>query len=63
MGGIATLVLFNFLKKFDQIKVNKLLIIIILILCLMSIFLTIPTVLRILKVDGWEGMTKIEFDC
>jgi hypothetical protein len=63
VGGIATLVLFNFLKKFDQIKVNKLLIIIILILCLMSIFLTIPTVLRILKVDGWEGMTKIEFDC
>jgi hypothetical protein len=63
VGGAATLGLFQLFKRFNQVKVNVFLIVIILFLCLMSIFLTIPTVLKILSVDGWEGLTKIAFKC
>lgn len=47
IGGCATLGLFHVISKLDKIAVNKFLLGIILVLCLMSIFLTIPTGLRI----------------
>lgn len=63
LGGCATLGLFYLIGKLDSVSVNKILIGIVLFLCLMSIFLTIPTGLRIYDADGWEGLSKIKFHC
>ena len=63
IGGMATIALHQLFKRYDQFVVNKILIAIILFLCVMSIVLTVPTVLRILDADGWEGLTKIAFHC
>ncbi len=60
---MATIALHRLFKRYDQFVVNKILIAIILFLCAMSIILTVPTVLRILDADGWEGLTKIAFHC
>lgn len=63
LGGAATLTMFYLTSKLDKLTVRKMSVSIILALCLMSIFLTIPTGLRIYNADGWEGLTKIKFHC
>lgn len=53
IGGAATFALFYLISKLDKTAVNKFLLGIILVLCLMSIVLTVPTGLRIYEADGW----------
>lgn len=48
IGGAITVCLYQILKRLDQLKVNRFLIVIILCLCMMSLGLTGPTVKRIL---------------
>lgn len=63
IGGVSTLLLYQLMKRMNQVSVNRLLYCIILALCLMSIALTVPTILGILDKDGWAGMTSITFKC
>lgn len=63
LGGSATLLLFYLISKVNKLTVNKILVSIVVALCLMSIFLTIPTGLRIYDDDGWDGLTRIKFHC
>jgi hypothetical protein len=63
LGGLATVALLTYLKRLNQVVVSKVLIGITLGLCVMSIVLVIPTVLRILDAEGWPGMTSIKFNC
>lgn len=53
LGGVATFILFYIIGKLDKILVNKFMIIVILALCVLSLFLTIPTGLQIYRTDGW----------
>lgn len=53
IGGAATVALSHLISKLDKTSVNKFLLGIILVLCLMSIVLTVPTGLRIYDADGW----------
>jgi uncharacterized membrane protein YfcA len=48
VGGITTMVLYQILKRLNQVYVNRFLFSIIVVLCLMSIGLSVPTVLNIL---------------
>ena len=63
LGGAATLLLFHIIGKLDKLSVNKFMISVILSLCLLSLFLTIPTGLQIYRDDGWAGLTSIKFHC
>ena len=63
IGGIATLILYQVIQRINQVYVNRFLFTIILVLCLMSVGLSVPTVLGILKRDGWSGLTSIDFIC
>lgn len=63
LGGAATFGLMHYLKRFDQLAVSKVLIGIILGLCVMSVVLVVPTTIRILQGEGWDGMTSIKFHC
>lgn len=48
IGGVATLILYQVIQRINQVYVNRFLFAIILILCLMSVGLSVPTVLGIL---------------
>jgi hypothetical protein len=63
IGGLTTLILYWIINKLNKNSVNRFLYLIILLLCLMSIGLTVPTVLRIINKDGWGGMTSVTFHC
>jgi hypothetical protein len=63
IGGVATLVLYYVISRMNKLSVDKVMMGIILFLCLMSIFLTIPTALRIYDDSGWQGLTSIQFTC
>jgi predicted ABC-type exoprotein transport system permease subunit len=63
IGGAGTIFLYSQLKKMNETKVKRFLLMIVICLVLMSIALTGPTIKGIVDKEGWAGMTKISFNC
>ena len=63
LGGIVTFGMYKYLKDKDPVKVNRLLVQIILVLCLVSILGVIPSTVLTYVDFGWERLSSINFHC
>lgn len=63
IGGVTTVILYNIISRLNQAYVNRFILIILTVLCLMSIGLVAPTVINILNREGWSGLSSIDFKC
>jgi hypothetical protein len=62
-GGAVTLFLYWFLKRFEDRKVKKYLLIIMFILCAMSAVLVIPMMVQNFISFGWQFFLRIPWKC
>lgn len=63
LGGIATFLMYRVFQGRDGRKVNKLLVFIILILCLISVIGVFPSTIQIYLEFGWDRLLDIKFKC
>lgn len=62
-GGIFTIILYRVLKLASPKTVSIFLYAVIMVLCLMSVALTIVTVAETVSAQGWDSLLGIKFHC
>ena len=63
LGGVVTYGMYSFLKKRDEKLVNKLLVLVIFILCMISVIGVFPSTIQTVVEFGWDEMLKIKWHC
>ena len=63
LGGIVTFFMYKWTEKKDKVRVNKILVYIIMVLCAISVIGTIPSFILTVINFGWDEVFKIKWSC